>query len=364
MRTNSTQVYIGSPLRNKAFRNLTLCGTIADVVRESGLDPYLPHTQTAKPDEYADEADIYTKNTGALDNSLFAIFEITNPSHGVGMEIEHALSRNIPLLCIAEKHTKISRMLSGSIESTRIEYYSDLKELEAKLRTRITEELRLLETNKMGKFITIEGIDFTGKSTICQKLKTQLEEQEKEVILVSDPPSIPPWKDLKQFFETEGEISKLSEAFLLLAARLDNYERIIEPAIHQADIVISDRHTDSWFAYQAYRLRAYFNDSIEESLRFLMSINNALLRNFPVRVPDLTILITDEPTRIIQRASSRSGISKYEQIETQRVVQEIYLQLAKEFPRRFRMIEAKGKDLDTVYKQVYTLCHHLLEWEQ
>lgn len=363
MNINDMQVYIGSPLRIKEFRDLALCERVTSIVSKLGFIPYIPHKDTGDPDKEIDEDALYRKNIQALNDSAFAIFEVTHPSHGVGMEIQYAILNNIPFLCIAEKDSVISKMIRGSVGLSNIEYYSDSSELRGKLEQRIHKDIRLRYLHK-GKFITIEGIDFTGKSTICHKLKTQLEEQEREVILVSDPPSIPPWKDLKQFFETEGEISKLSEAFLLLAARLDNYERIIEPAIHQADIVISDRHTDSWFAYQAYRLRAYFNDSIEESLRFLMSINNALLRDYLVPVPDLTILITDEPTQIIQRASSRSGISKYEQIETQRVVQEVYLQLAKEFHRRFRMIEAKGKDLDTVYKQVYTLCHHLLEGEQ
>lgn len=352
-------VYIGGPLRIKKFRNLALYETIANIIRELGFNPYIPHIETADPDKKAYESKIYRENIQALNDSLFAIFEITYPSHGVGMEIQHALSKNIPFLCIAKERAVISKMLIGTIEPFQIEYYSNPKELKVKLKRKISEELRLRDTCKIGRFITVEGIDYTGKSTICQKLYTKLSEQKRNVILICDPPLIQPWQELKQFFEKQEKISKLSESILLLSARLDNYERIIKPAIRRGDIIIGDRYIDSWFAYQSYRLRSYFNNT-DKAMDFLAGINDFLFRYSFLSLPDLTILIIDDPKKTLKRANSRSSVSKYEEIEIQSAAQNIYLRLAEKFHSRFRIIDAKGKNIDAVFKEVHNLCNNLL----
>jgi dTMP kinase len=213
---------------------------------------------------------------------------------------------------------------------------------------------------RLGKFITIEGIDFTGKSTICRRIATILKKQKRGVILFRDPPLAQPWGDLKQFFETQEKISKLSEATLLLAARLDNYERIIKHALAHGVIVLGDRYIDSWFAYQSYRLRSYFNGSIKKTLDFLVNINNFLQQHSFLSMPDLTILIVDDPKKTLTRAKTRDAISKYEKIKIQNAVQRIYIKLARKFHPRIRIINAKGKNIDIVFKEAYTLCNKLL----
>ena len=360
MNINDMQVYIGSPLRIKEFRDLALCESVASIVSKLGFIPYIPHKDTGDPEKKIDEDALYRKNIQALNDSAFAIFEVTHPSHGVGMEIQYAILNNIPFLCIAEKDSVISKMIRGSVGLSNIEYYSDSSELRGKLEQRIHKDIRLRYLHK-GRLITIEGIDFTGKTSICQRIVLKLKEQNKDVTLVIDPPSLHPWQEWKQFFETQQRIGRLSEAFLLLAARLDNYERVIKPALEGGGIVISDRYLDSWLAYQTHRLKSYFNDSIERTLDFLVEANNLFLHYSFLPLPDATILIVDEPEETLKRAAVRGAISKYEEIETQSVVQGVYLVLAKKYNSRFTVIDAKGKDVDAVFGEVYDVCNILLE---
>ena len=215
--------------------------------------------------------------------------------------------------------------------------------------------------DKKGKLISIEGIDYTGKTTISKRLSAELGKQGVAANLTCEPPLIKPWRDLKEFFETQVEVRKLSEAMLLLSARLDNYERIIKPSVARCDILITDRYIDSWFAYQSYRLRGYFSDSVDEALNFLLEVNELLIGCRFLSWPDLTILIIDEPGEILKRATSRSRTSKYEEIETQKAVQEIYLKLADRFRSRVKVCDARGKNLEAVFNEVYTMACRVLE---
>ncbi|RJS78864.1 dTMP kinase [Methanophagales archaeon] len=357
------QVYIGGPLRIKKFRNLKLYESIANIIYEMGFEPYIPHIETAEPDKEVEENRLYKNNIIALHSSSFAIFDVTNPSHGVGMEIQHALLNKIPFFCIAEKGATISKMIKGSIEPRKLIRYSNIEELKIKLKRMISQEICLTNELKSGKFITIEGIDFTGKSTICKRLEKELRKTKQDVVIISDPPLIHPWQDLKQFFEKQQEISNLSEAILLVSSRLDNYERVINPYLRRGAIVISDRYIDSWFAYQSYRLRSYFHNNIEDTLDFLICVNNFFLRYSFLSLPDLTILIIDDPEETLKRAKFRNRISKYEKLETQEIVQNIYLKIAKKFESRFKVIDAKSKDIDTVFKEIYCLIEKCIEGE-
>jgi nucleoside 2-deoxyribosyltransferase len=138
---SNLKVYIGGPLRVKRFRNFALYEAIADIIRDLGFNPYIPHIKTAEPDKKVDERQVYRKNMEALSDSSFIIFEVTYPSHGVGMEIQYALMKRIPFLCIAKKGAVISKMIKGSVE-TPIEYYSKFNDLKVKLKRKINGEIR------------------------------------------------------------------------------------------------------------------------------------------------------------------------------------------------------------------------------
>lgn len=358
------QVYIGGPLRIKKFRNLKLYTFMANTVQELGFKPYIPHIDTAEVDKTVDENKLYQENILALDASSFAIFEITHPSHGVGMEIQYAILNKIPFFCIVRRGVTISKMIKGNINSAQLIQFSNLEELRTKLKGKIGQKFPPREysnqpIDRLGKFISVEGIDLSGKSTICRKIERALAREKRNVILVSDPPLIQPWQDLKRFFEKQQKMSRFAEATLLLSARLDNYERVIKPALERGNIVLSDRYVDSWFAYQSYRLKQYFYN-IDDAIDFLIHNNEFLCQYSFLSMPDLTILVVDEPQETLKRARFRNSLSKYENLETQIAIQNIYLKIAERFRSRFRVIDARDKDVDAVFKEAYNLCEYLL----
>lgn len=357
-------VYIGGPLRNKEFRDLEAYMLIAKAIRKMGFDPYIPHMDTARVDTKVGETELYYKNMNALRDASFAVFEISHPSHGVGMELQYALTHKIPFLCLVKKGYPVSKMIQGKIEKNQLIRYSELHEIETRLENKVT-KAQFLEIGKersgheSGKLFSIEGIDFTGKSTICKKMEEAFRKEKRNAIVVTDPPSIEPWSSLKEFFERGQAMSNVSEAFVLLSARLDNYERTIKPALDKGSIVIADRFTDSWIAYQSCRLSSHFN-RIDDAVEFLLGMNESLCDASFLRMPDLTILINDEPEKIIRRAKSRGRLSKYENLATQKSVQSLYLKLAKRFNSRFKVIRAENRELDDVFLEAFSLCKSIL----
>lgn len=79
-------------------------------------------------------------------------------------------------------------------------------------------------------FISVEGIDNVGKSTICDGIKESLESRNWTVVLVHDPPKEEPWKSWKETIEGNREMRTPARAMLYFAARLDAVARVIQPA--------------------------------------------------------------------------------------------------------------------------------------
>lgn len=201
--------------------------------------------------------------------------------------------------------------------------------------------------------MSIEGIDYTGKTSLCNMLKNSLPNKlSRDVIFISDPPChIDPWIDFKEFFEMGREIDKLSEAMLLLSARVDGLNRIVKPNLSRSPIVIFDRYIDSWFAYQSIRLQSYFG-SQEKTMRFLITINQILEENNVIIPPQKTVLLTVNAENLRERMRHRGVASKYEQIGFLMDVQGRYLQLANIERKRYIAIDTSLKSLSQLHKKV------------
>lgn len=199
-------------------------------------------------------------------------------------------------------------------------------------------------------FTTVEGIDFTGKTPITRWLKKDLQKVGFEVAITRDPPyRISPWDRFKKHFEKADSLSPIGEALLLLTARVDNYQKIILPQLQRGAVVVSDRFLDSWFAYQSVRLARHFG-SDEIALNFLMQLNQTFVNHGLLAFPDMTLLIDNDPSVTMQRASEVKVLSKYEVIDTQTQVALKYQKLVRLFPERIVVIDARGKEVPEVYK--------------
>lgn len=205
------------------------------------------------------------------------------------------------------------------------------------------------EKESHGFFVSLEGLDFTGKSTLLSNLNDSLIKRGLKIAIARDPPYyLFPWSNIKEDFGLGNIISPLAEALLLLTARIDNYERFVLPKLNEGKIVISDRSIDSWFAYQSVRLAPYLGGKNQARL-FLFEQNDGLIKRDLFRYPDLTILIEDDPSVIMQRVSKGRKLSKYEVLNVQVEVRAEYQRLKEMFPERIITIEASGKGIQEVF---------------
>lgn len=208
------------------------------------------------------------------------------------------------------------------------------------------------------KFISLEGIDGTGKSSIAERICIELTAVGKTTYQTRDPiRNIEPWQSLYELFEKSDRIDKVSEALLLLSARVDNSQKRLEPALSDSKVIIADRYVDSWFAYQSVRLADYFG-SEESALDYLVSTHDALVKRGVLLEPDKTILLRVLPETSMRRIDKRATgttKSKYESSEFQRKVAAQYDFIAQRFSGRITIIDTENKDLDTVCNETISV---------
>lgn len=195
-----------------------------------------------------------------------------------------------------------------------------------------------------GLFISFEGIDGSGKSTQARLLSDWLTGQGHDVVTTREPGGSPGAEEIRALV-LEGDPDRWSaetEILLFTAARRDHLERTIAPALTAGKIVVCDRFADSTRMYQGLSrgdLRA-----VVDRLHDLMI----------AREPDLTLLIDMDPDTGHGRALARQGHEeRFEDFgpDLQRRMRGGFLDLAREFPNRFKVIDGNA-DVDKVAERV------------
>jgi dTMP kinase len=177
-----------------------------------------------------------------------------------------------------------------------------------------------------GLFVTIEGIDRSGKTTQARLLVKALGEG---TVAVREPGGTPVGERVRDLLkDPEVEIGPEAEALLFAAARAELVRRVIRPALDAGSVVVSDRFLDSSLAYQgearglgAERVAA-INEWATQGLR-----------------PDLTILLELTPEAAARRGSEADRFES-EGEALQRSVGEAYRTLAEADPGRWRRVDA------------------------
>lgn len=189
-----------------------------------------------------------------------------------------------------------------------------------------------------GMFITIEGVDGSGKSTHIRSLEKYLQAAGHDVTITREPGGSPGAEEIRRLI-VEGEPGRWSpetETLLFKAARRDHLERLIRPSLAQGRIVLSDRFADSTRVYQGAR---------DAALRRLVDLLHAEMIGIE---PDLTIIIDADPDAILERLRERALFdsvsyleSRFERkgIEFQRSLQQGFRQLVEEFPERCVLVD-------------------------
>src|SRR5580658_873736 len=191
-----------------------------------------------------------------------------------------------------------------------------------------------------GKFITLEGGEGAGKSTQARRLADALEALGLKTIVTREPGGSPGAEQIRKLI-VEGEGGRwdpIAETLLIYAARADHVTRLIGPALLRGEWVISDRFSDSTFAYQGGG-RGVPRETIRR-------IDAAVLDDFK---PDLT-LILDLPVEVgLSRARARAQMTKSAETRFESLDQEFhermrqtFLEIARRHGDRCRIIDALG----------------------
>ncbi len=203
--------------------------------------------------------------------------------------------------------------------------------------------------DKRGYFITFEGADGCGKTTQIQLIKEYLDKKNIENILTREPGGSDLGVHLRKILlHYENPVSNIAETFLYLADRAQHIEYKIKPALESGKIVLCDRHTDSTIAYQGYGRE----QNIDE-IKHLNSIATAGV------IPDLTIVF-DIDTEIAQkRLQGEKDRLEAEGIEFHKKLRHGYLEIAKNDPKRVKVIDA-NKSIERVFSDTIKVMEEIL----
>lgn len=196
----------------------------------------------------------------------------------------------------------------------------------------------------MGRFISFEGIDGSGKSTQARLLAETLQNQGHDVVLTREPGGSPGAEEIRALV-LQGDPDRWSaetEILLFTAARRDHMERTILPALAAGKVVICDRFADSTRMYQGLS---------RGDLRALVDQLHTLMIG---REPDLTVLIDMDPATGLARAKGRGGHEeRFEDMgqPMQEKMRAGFLQLAADNPARFKTING-ARAMDDVAADV------------
>ena len=179
--------------------------------------------------------------------------------------------------------------------------------------------------NKKGQFITLEGVDGVGKSTVVPYIEQVLQAQNIPYFITREPGGTPLAEGIRDLLLSEWEepVSAEAELFLIFAARAQHVAQVIKPCIEIGTWVICERFTDASFAYQG--------GGRNIPLSFIEQLAQAVHAEY---WPDLTIFLDiDVETALRRRAHRAQDRIEKEAVEFFKVARTTYLQLAETYPR-------------------------------
>lgn len=191
-----------------------------------------------------------------------------------------------------------------------------------------------------GLFITFEGGDGCGKSTQSKKAFEYLQSKGVKVIYTSEPRGT-----IRQIVKhSTVDIDPKSEFLLFSADRLDHVLSLIIPSIESGVSVLSDRYADSSRAYQGHGRGL--------DLGYVEQVTRIVTQGIE---PNLTLLFDIDVEKALVRAKKSTGDRhdrlEHEKIEFHKKLRQGFLEIAKQNPKRIKVIDANGT-VDEVFSRV------------
>ena len=184
------------------------------------------------------------------------------------------------------------------------------------------------------KFITLEGIEGSGKTSSLKSITDLLDKKNISYVVTREPGGSSIGKELRAILlDPETEISPEVELMLMLSDRKDHVEKIILPNLEKGNWVVSDRFMDSSIAYQG--------GGRQLGKKFIISLSEYL--NLPQ--PDLTLLFDLPVETSLSRVKARGELDRFEkeELEFHKRIRNTYLDLAKNNSNRIKIIDSSQK---------------------
>lgn len=196
-------------------------------------------------------------------------------------------------------------------------------------------------------FITIEGIDGTGKTTVITKIQKYLEDHGKSVWVTSEPTEGQFGRILRERLkESFKEDAKVIDALIFATDRVD-HQKEITAHLEKGEWVLSDRYKDSSIAYQTAQGLEW---------EWVETINTHSID------PDLTILLDMEAKESLKRrygVTSDENLEKFESEEFLTTVQENFVEIATREPHRVCIVDASQSE-DEVFRAITTVFEEIV----
>jgi len=190
-----------------------------------------------------------------------------------------------------------------------------------------------------GLFITLEGIEGAGKSTVVQYIRDYFDQKKFPYVMTREPGGTEIAEAIRQVVlnHYQEKMTDDTELLLFFAGRAQHIARVIRPALAEGKIVLCDRFTDASFAYQCggrgipEQRIAILEEWVQDGLQ-----------------PDLTILLDVSPEVGAQRIAMRKQLDRFEveRLAFFERVRQFYLNRAACYADRYRLIDANQSEAE------------------
>jgi len=206
---------------------------------------------------------------------------------------------------------------------------------------------------KNGLFISIEGLDGSGKTTQVQGIKTYFENKGIQPVMLREPGGTNIGEKIRHIVldANNTEMDSVSEMLLFAASRAQNVAENILPALNEGKVVICDRFIDSSIVYQGY--------GRELDVDEVLNVNLAAIRH---RLPDITFFLDKNPEASLKR---RKDTTKADRLENEKMEFHIraykgFMELCRKYPERIIKLDAEDS-IEAINKKIVTTLDSRLE---
>jgi len=194
------------------------------------------------------------------------------------------------------------------------------------------------EEDHMKQFVTFEGIDGSGKSTVSKQVAEKLQSAGYDVVWTFEPTDSPVGKFVQECIRTHSD--PFITSFTFIADRILHCKQI-QQWMDNGKIVLCDRYAESTYAYQA----AQFEGKLQNPLKWLQELSKGR-----ILIPNRTFLFVIDPKISLARIQNRAELVPFERLSFLEKVQSNYMKVSK--GKRFVQVDAT-RPIDELVQRCY-----------